>query len=61
MDGRHRLAVDDDRSAAGEAGIRGTPSFTSNGYFISGAQPLEVFARTIDLALKERAASAHSR
>jgi protein-disulfide isomerase len=41
----HDAAIDADVSAASAAGITGTPSFTVNGYFLSGAQPLAAFER----------------
>ena len=34
-------------------GARGTPAFFINGRFLSGAQPLEAFEKTIDAALVE--------
>jgi predicted DsbA family dithiol-disulfide isomerase len=51
--GTQKAAVDEDVRAASLAGINGTPSFTVNGYFISGAQPLEAFDRVIRRALAE--------
>lgn len=48
----HKPQVDEDMRVAREAGIVGTPGFTINGYFVSGAQPLAVFEKTIKLALK---------
>jgi protein-disulfide isomerase len=41
----HDAAIDADVSAANAAGINGTPSFTVNGFFISGAQPIAAFER----------------
>jgi len=32
--------------------ISGTPAFTVNGYFVSGAQPFPAFNKVIKLALK---------
>ena len=50
----HRAAVDADAKIASDAGIRGTPGFVINGYFVSGAQPLHKFEEVIDLALRGR-------
>jgi len=33
------------------AGIRGTPAFVINGYYLSGAQPLKAFKRLVRYAL----------
>jgi protein-disulfide isomerase/formylglycine-generating enzyme required for sulfatase activity len=52
-DHTHRAAIDDDKHIADTAGIRGTPGFTINGYFLSGAQPFAQFDKLIKLALKE--------
>jgi protein-disulfide isomerase len=49
----HKAFVDADAAAASAAGIRGTPGFMINAYFVSGAQPLRKFAKVVDLALKE--------
>jgi protein-disulfide isomerase len=54
LDGRtHEAHVKADVAVAEKAGVRGTPAFTVNGYFLSGAQPLPAFKKLIDLALKE--------
>jgi protein-disulfide isomerase len=45
--------VEKDKQLADQAGIRGTPGFTINGYFVSGAQPFQQFDKIIKLALKE--------
>jgi protein-disulfide isomerase len=50
---KHRAAVMADVVAATQAGIRGTPSFLINGYFIGGAQPVATFERIITRALAE--------
>jgi protein-disulfide isomerase len=54
----HKLKaqVDADIKAGEEAGVNGTPAFFVNGRLISGAQPYEVFKKTIDeeLELKKR-------
>jgi protein-disulfide isomerase len=49
---RHRALVERDIEVANDAGIRGTPGFTVNGYFISGAQPYEAFDKLIRFALQ---------
>ena len=54
LDGhKHKAFVDADSRAANDAGITGTPAFVINGYFISGAQPLAKFKKTVERALKE--------
>jgi protein-disulfide isomerase len=49
----HKAAIDKDKAIADAAGIRGTPGFTINGYFVSGAQPFQQFDKLIKLAFKE--------
>jgi protein-disulfide isomerase len=49
----NKAAIDKDKQIADAAGIRGTPGFTINGYFVSGAQPFQQFDKLIKLALKE--------
>ncbi len=49
----HRDEVQADTVAAQELGATGTPAFYINGRFVSGAQPLEVFARIIEEELAE--------
>ncbi len=51
-----RAQVDEDIKAGEEAGVNGTPAFFVNGRLISGAQPYELFKKTIDeeLELKKR-------
>lgn len=49
----HEAVVKADMAAAEKAGVRGTPAFTVNGYFLSGAQPFPQFKKLIDLAIKE--------
>ncbi len=51
--GTHKAKVEADKADAEKAGVRGTPGFTVNGYFVSGAQPFPAFKKVIDLALKE--------
>lgn len=48
----HKAAVEADMQIAENAGIRGTPSFTINGYFVSGAQPIEAFEKMIEYAIQ---------
>jgi protein-disulfide isomerase len=36
-------------AVAAKAGVSGTPAFTINGYFLSGAQPFEAFDKLIKL------------
>jgi protein-disulfide isomerase len=48
----HKAVVDKDIEAAKQAGVSGTPAFTVNGYFVSGAQPFPAFNKVIKLALK---------
>lgn len=52
--GKYDASIDEDREAAEHAGIRGTPGFSVNGYFISGAQPLDTFRRIVKRALDDR-------
>jgi protein-disulfide isomerase len=49
----HKAAIDADVAVAKAAEINGTPAFSINGYFISGAQPYAAFKRVIQRALKE--------
>jgi len=51
--GAHEKRIDADVDIAKQAGILGTPAFTINGYFLSGAQPYAKFKKLIDRALKE--------
>ncbi|MBP9113725.1 MAG: thioredoxin domain-containing protein, partial [Polyangiaceae bacterium] len=54
MNGKgHRTSIDTDAKAAKDANISGTPGFLINGYFLSGAQPIEKFEALIDRALLE--------
>jgi protein-disulfide isomerase len=48
----HKAAIDKDVDAAKQAGVSGTPAFTVNGYFVSGAQPFPAFNKVIKLAMK---------
>ena len=49
----HRGHVEADKKVAQESGIKGTPSFVVNSYFIAGAQPLGTFKQRVDAALRE--------
>ncbi len=49
----HKARVERDTEAAQKAGIRGTPAFVINGYFISGAQPMSAFEKIIKRAQSE--------
>lgn len=52
-DGRHDAVIDADEAVAKAAGIRGTPGFVINGFFVSGAHPLTKFEEVVKLAEKE--------
>jgi protein-disulfide isomerase len=52
-DGRHDAAIDADLAVARQAGISGTPGFSINGYFVSGAQPLGKFRKVVRRALDD--------
>ena len=51
---KHKDQVDKDMEVAKKAGVSGTPAFTVNGYFVSGAQPFPVFDKAIKLAMKNK-------
>ncbi|MEM6789072.1 MAG: thioredoxin domain-containing protein [Myxococcota bacterium] len=51
---RHADVIAADVAVSEAAGIRATPSFVINGYFISGARSLAHFERLIDRAYRER-------
>lgn len=55
--GTHKAAVQRDLDEGNRLGITGTPAFFVNGRPLSGAQPLEAFARVIDDELTRVAAS----
>jgi len=57
-DGRYDSVLAKDKALADDAGIRGTPAFVINGYYLSGAQPLKAFKRIIRYALAHPAAKA---
>ncbi len=50
----HQKHVEADVEVAKKAGVRGTPAFTINGYFLSGAQPYPQFEKMIKHALKAK-------
>lgn len=52
-DGRYDALFAKDQAIASAAGIRGTPAFVINGYYISGAQPLSAFKRAVRRALAD--------
>ena len=49
----YKAAVDADDKAGSDIGISGTPAFTINGYYVSGAQPYSKFKKLIERALAE--------
>jgi len=53
--GGHDRAIDADVTLASTLGIKGTPAFILNGYYIAGAQPLAVFERAVQRALADAA------
>ncbi len=48
----HQVHVEADMAVAKKAGMRGTPSFLVNDYFMSGAQPIRAFERLVEYARK---------
>lgn len=46
--GKYQAAIKEDIAEGNRVGVSGTPAFFINGRLISGAQPLEAFARIID-------------
>ena len=56
--GRHQEAIKKDIEEGQRVGVGGTPAFFINGRLLSGAQPLEAFARVIDEELARAASSA---
>lgn len=49
--GRHATTVTENRDAAGQVNVTGTPTFFVNGEVVSGAQPFAVFQQAINSAL----------
>jgi protein-disulfide isomerase len=54
MSGKYQAAVQKDVEEAARLGLTSTPTFLINGRTLSGAQPLETFARTIEEELQLR-------
>ena len=52
-DGTYAKEVDAQKEMAAKLGIRGTPAFFINGRFLNGAQPLGVFKRRVEEAIKK--------
>jgi protein-disulfide isomerase len=52
--GTYRAAVDADKAAAAELGVRGTPAFFINGHRVAGMHAPADFRAVIDRALAER-------
>jgi protein-disulfide isomerase len=50
---KHQAKVEADTKIGNAAGINGTPAFSINGYFLSGAQPAAAFKKLNNKALKE--------
>ena len=46
--GKYQAAIKEDIAEGNRVGVGGTPAFFVNGRLISGAQPIEAFARVID-------------
>jgi protein-disulfide isomerase len=46
--GKYQAVVKKDIEEGNRLGVTGTPAFFINGRLVSGAQPLEAFARIID-------------
>ncbi len=53
--GKHQAAIKKDIAEGQRLGVAGTPAFFINGRLLSGAQPLEAFARVIDEELARAA------
>jgi len=49
----HRARVEADSDVANAAGLSGTPAFVINGYYVSGAQGLHTFEKTVRRALAD--------
>ena len=54
---RHKAVIDADAEVADAIGIRGTPAFIVNGYYVGGAQPISAFRRAVQHALAEKNSS----
>ncbi|MBI2363557.1 MAG: thioredoxin domain-containing protein [Deltaproteobacteria bacterium] len=55
--GKHQAAIKKEIEEERRLGVTGTPAFFINGRLLTGAQPLEAFARVIDEELARTAAS----
>jgi protein-disulfide isomerase len=55
--GKYQAAVKKDIDDGNRLGVTGTPAFFINGRLVTGAQPLEAFARIIDDELTRRVAA----
>lgn len=55
--GKYQAAIKEDIAEGNRVGVGGTPAFFVNGRLISGAQPVEAFARVIDDELSRTASS----
>jgi predicted DsbA family dithiol-disulfide isomerase len=53
---KHQAAIQGDIDQAGTLGLSGTPAFFVNGRLLTGAQPLEGFAKIIDEELAKNGA-----
>jgi len=51
---KYQARIEADVRAGNEAGVSGTPAFYVNGRMLTGAQPFEVFKRTIDEELERK-------
>jgi len=58
---KYKARIEADQKTAAALGARGTPAFFINGRFLSGAQPVENFARLVDEELKKAKASGMSK
>ena len=52
--GKYKTQVERDLQEGKQAGVSGTPGFFINGTPLSGAQPLDSFARTIEEELSRK-------
>jgi len=51
---KHQALIDAEAAMSDKAGIRGTPSFVINGFYLSGAQSFAKFEKLVDLALQKK-------
>jgi len=52
--GTHEAEIQADEAAGKAAGVRGTPAFVINGYYVSGAQSLSTFKKVVKRALEDK-------